>query len=247
MALNTIQQNLNPSDPSLIDLLNLFKKDIFLSLNCHHIGTIQSFDPSQQTASVTINYTKTFFEFNPQTGVYDSVVQNYPVSGECPVICLGGGGGALTFPIAKGDECLVLFNDRDMGNWFQGGAGSPNGTARLHSFADAIVLVGLRSIANVLTNYDMTRVALRNASDGSTVVGVGETLIKIANSTTTLNTLLQSLVTSIENLVTATAAITVTGVVSGGAVSGPPSNAATITAIGNDLTTLAGQISGLLE
>lgn len=247
MALNTIQQNLIPNEPHLIDLLNLFKKQIFLDFNCHHIGTIHSFNAINQTATVSINYVKTLFNFNPITGSYESTTTNYPITAEAPVICLGGGGGALTFPISAGDECLILFNDRDLDNWFVGGTGSPNGTARLHSFADAIVLVGLRSLPNILLNYDTTRVSLRNGTLGTTTVGVGETLIKIANATTTLNTLLQSLITNIETLVTATAAITVTGVTPGSGVSGPPANAAVITAINTTLATLSVQIAGLLE
>lgn len=200
MGLNTIQQNLVPNEPHLIDLLNLFKKQILLDFNCHHIGTVQSFNPLTQTAQVTINYVKTFFNFNSITSSYQSTTANYPVSAECPVICLGGGTGALTFPISSGDECLILYNDRDIDNWFAGGTGSPNGTARLHSFADAIVLVGLRSLPNILLNYDSSRVVLRNGTLGTTMVGVGDALIKIANATTTLNTLLQSLVTAIEGL-----------------------------------------------
>lgn len=243
---STIQQNLIPSEPSLIDLLKQFKKDTMLDLNCHHIGTIQSFNASNQTASVTINYVKTFFSFNQQTLVYDSDLVNYPIIAECPCVVLGGGSGALTFPIAQGDECLVLFNDRDLDNWFAGGTGSPNATARLHSFSDAIALVGLRSLAKVLPNYDATRAVLRNGSGGTTMVGVGQSLIKIANSTTTLNTLLQSLCTDLNNLVSAIAQITVLCAAPGNP-SGPPVNAAAISSIGSQISQLATKIGGLLE
>lgn len=237
-ANSTIQQNLIPNEVSLPDVLNLHKKDISLNLNCHHIGTIQTFDATQQTASVTINYTRTYFQFNGDTGVYDNTLVNYPIVAEAPVICLGGGPTSLTFPISTGDECLVLFNDRDLDNWFTGGSGSPNATARLHSFADALVIVGIRSLANVLTNYDATRAILQN---GTTFIGVGPSLIKIANASTTLNTLLQSLITDLQSLVTQTAAITVSS------FGAPPNNAAAIAAIGTQLGTLGAQIGQLLE
>lgn len=237
-ANSTIQQNLIPNEVSLPDVLNLHKKDISLNLNCHHIGTIQTFDASQQTASVTINYTRTYFQFNGDTGAYDNTLVNYPIIAEAPVICMGGGPASLTFPIATGDECLVLFNDRDMDNWFTGGSGSPNATARLHSFADALVIVGIRSLANVLTNYDATRAVLQN---GTTLVGVGPSHVKIANNSTTLNTLLQSLITDLQSLVTQTAAITVAS------FGAPPNNAAAIAAIGTQLGTLGTQIGQLLE
>lgn len=183
MADASIPQNLIPNDPNLKDLLDLLQKQIMLNLSCHHIGTVQSFDATKQTASATINYKKTYFQFNASTGLYDPVLIDYPILVDCPVIVLGGANAALTFPITTGDECLVLFNDRDLDKWFQGGTGASVATPRLHSFSDGMILVGLRSLPKVLTNYDSSRAVLRN---GSTLVGVGPTLVKIANNATTL-------------------------------------------------------------
>jgi hypothetical protein len=242
--MSNLPLNAVPSEPSLKDLLDLLKKDIMLSLNSHHVGTIESFNPVKQTATATVNYPKTYFQLNSSTGLYNPVLVDYPLLVDCPVICLGGGKTALTFPIQQGDECLVLFNDRAIDSWFSGGAGAALSSPRLHSFSDGIILVGLRSLGNVLQSYDTVRAVLMN---GTTLVGVGPTLIKIANNSTTLNTLLQNLVTNIKNLVSATAAITVTGVMSGGGVSGPPANIAAINAITTQLTTTANQIAGLLE
>lgn len=156
-------QNINyiPNEPELKDLLDYFKKQIKLELNCHHIGTINSFDSSNQTAQVSINYAKTFLQID-SVGATSVVTSNYPVLVDCPVICLGGGGtGALTFPIAAGDECLLLFNDRDLDNWFSGSSGSAPASGRLHAFSDAVVLVGLRSMGNVIPNYVADAVALQ--------------------------------------------------------------------------------------
>ncbi len=176
-------QNLIPNEPSLKDLLDLLQKQILLSLSCHHIGTVQSFDATKQTATATINYKKTRFVLDATTGLYDPVLDDYPILVDCPVIVLGGGNAALTFPIEQGDECLVLFNDRSIDKWFSGGMGAAVATPRLHSFSDGLILVGLRSLPNVLEDYDTERAVLKN---GSTMVGVSSTLVKIANNTTTL-------------------------------------------------------------
>lgn len=221
-------------------------KEIMLALACHHIGTIESFDETSQTASVTVNYKKTFFDYNPTNNIYAPRYENYPILAECPVICLGGGTGALTFPIKKGDECLVLFNDRDLDNWFTGGTGSPNATARLHSFSDGVVLVGVRSLAKALVSYDTQRAVLRNGAMGDTIVGVGDSLIKIANASTTLNTLLQSFVSKVEDLSTAIQSLTVL-CSAPGSPSGPPVNIASFVAVSADLMTLGTQIGQLLE
>lgn len=156
--------NAIPSKPNLKDLLDYWKKDIKLDLTCHHVGTVKSFNALNQTATAMINYTKTFQTF-PSVGGTQINTPSYPQLVECPVICLGGGPGYLTFPIASGDECLILFNDRDFDNWFAGSSSSPPNTNRLHSFADAIILVGVRSMPNVLVGYDQNAVTLANGSN----------------------------------------------------------------------------------
>ncbi len=243
----TLSVNSVPNDPSLSDLLDLLKKEIFLGLNSHHIGTIQSFNSTAQTVVATINYTKTFFQFNSVTQTYVPVQVNYPTLVDCPLVILGGGAAHVTFPVANGDECLLIFNDRDMDNWFQTGQFGPVATGRLHSFSDAIALVGIKSTPNALTSYDAVRAVLTN---GNAKCGINPSNNKITLSNTsygTLNTLLQNILTQLENLCTACAAITVTGVTPGAGVSGVPANAAAITAISTQLSTYATQLGGLLE
>ncbi len=167
-----VQQNQVPNEPELSDLLALHKKDIFLGLNCHHIGTIKSFDPVKQIATATINYRRTYFKPDPSGGEYVPELVPYPVLLDCPVIFLGGGNGALTFPVAEGDECLVLINDRDIDNWFSGSSDSAVATPRLHSVADALILVGLRSLANVISDFNPDAVELRSI-DGINKITVG--------------------------------------------------------------------------
>lgn len=246
MSGQSIVLNSVPNNPTLSDLLDLMKKEIMLGLNCHHIGTVQSFDSTTMTVQATINYTKTFFELNTVTGVYSPVQVNYPIVVAAPIICLSGGTSFLAMPITKGDECLLLFNDRDMDNWFATGQVGPVASSRLHSFTDAFALVGVKSTPNVFTKYDPTRALISN---GTVSVGInpanGKATIK--NASTTLNGILQNILTQLENLCAACAAITVTGVLSGGAASGPPANAATITAISTQLSTLATQLGGLIE
>ena len=92
-----------------MDLLNLLKKDIMLSLQAHHIGTIQSFNATTQKAQITINYPKTYYKKNPQTGLPGLVNEPYPVLIDCPIIILGGGNSSLTFPIQGGETCKAVF------------------------------------------------------------------------------------------------------------------------------------------
>jgi hypothetical protein len=204
MTTPSIPFNFAPTDPSLKDLLDLLKKDIALSTNCHHVAKIQSFDSAKQTITATINYKKTQFQLDATTGLYGPVLLDYPVLIDCPVIVMGGGNGHLTFPLAKGDDCLILFNDRAIDTWFQGSSNGAVPIARFHSLSDGFALVGVNSMGSLIANYDGTRALLSNGTAG---VGVGASLIKIFNDTYTLGTLLQNLLTTLETLTTTPAVV----------------------------------------
>jgi len=233
------------NDASLSDLLMFFKKDIFTSLNCHAIGTIQSFDPSNQTCQATINYKQTAYKDSP-TGVQEVYFQDYPPIIGAPVIILSGGGANLTFPIQPGDECLILFNDRDFDNWWSSGQTKENKRGRVHSYTDAVVLVGLKSLAKKMANYDTSHAQL---TWGNAKLGITNAKVLVSNTTNTLNDLLQELITEVKNLTTQCAAIQVTGVTPNlpTYVSGPPQNASAISAISGELEATAAKIAALLE
>ncbi len=244
MANPTIQQNRTTGpDPDLADLFQLWKKDILLNFNCHHVATIQSFDSAKQTVTATINYKKTYI-LKGTDNVYSPVLKDYALLIDVPVIIIQGGNASLTMPITQGDECIILFNDRDIDNWFQSGQVQGTATSRLHSFSDGFALIGVNNLRKVLSGYDATRAALNN---GTTRVAVGANKILIENMTTTLNTQLQALTTQLTMLTAALAALTVTGVQGGGGTSGVPANAAAITAIGTNISNIATQLGNLLE
>lgn len=129
--------------PTLASLLELQKRETMRQINCHQVGEIVSFNPSTQTAEVQV---KMSFYLNGE-------IKQYPLLLDCPCIVLGGGKGRVTFPIKAGDACLVLFNDRDMDNWYSGGQTMPPRTDRYHDFSDAIALVGLHNKQNQLTDF----------------------------------------------------------------------------------------------
>lgn len=243
------------NNPTLKDLFDAFKRDVFLNLNCHAIATIQSFNASNQTVSASINYTRTYYEKNSdptknEGSFYKAVDVDYALLVDCPVIILSGGESLLTFPIKKGDQCLMFFNDRSIDQWFENGQKASLKSNRLHSLSDGIAIIGLRPLNKSIANYDESRAVLRS---GGAALAVRDDTDKVLitnnypENSVTLRTLLQTLITQVQSLVTATAAITVTGVTSGGGVSGVPANAATITAISTQLSNTSTQIGALLE
>lgn len=131
------------NNQTLASLLQLAQLDTLNTINCHQVGEIVSFNPATQTAEVQI---KMLIPYNQE-------LREYPILLDCPCIILGGGESRITFPIKAGDTCIVLFNDRDIDNWYASGQKMEPRTQRMHSFADGIALVGLHNKSNQLSDY----------------------------------------------------------------------------------------------
>lgn len=193
-----IHKNTNFTKPTHANVFDYHKADIGLSFNHHAIGTIESFNPTLQTAKATINYQKVILS-NVNT-VLASVLVPYPPLVDCPVHFEFSGKGGFTHPPQSGDECEVHFNDRDFDLWWQSGqVNQAPISARLHAFPDAIITVGIRSMPKAIASFDSARPAIRNF-DGSSYVAVGIPKIKMAGNGTTLNTALQNLISTLESL-----------------------------------------------
>lgn len=249
MAIPKINQNFQiVRDPDLNHLLDLYKKESDLDFSCHHLATIQSFNSENQTVTVTINYKQTYVQFETNSQKYVQTLQDYPIIQDCPLIVLGGGKARITFPVNRGDQCILLFNDRDMDTWFQGSTTSPNSTPRLHSFSDCVALIGPNNLNTVISDYDPIRALITNGNVKNGINAENNKLT-LQNNITTLNTLLQNLCTQLENLNTQLSILTVTGVSPGSPtdLSGPPSNAAQFVTIKANITAIATQIGGLIE
>lgn len=207
--MGNVPYNRPAADLSLRDLLDLHKKEILLSFNCHALATVQEFDPITQTVTASLNYPKTFQE-RQSDGTYKQVLVEYPLVTNAPVVIIQGGLAALTFPIQAGDSCVILFNDRDMDNWITAGQVSPLNSNRLHAFADGIALVGLNSFVDTFEDYDTERAVLKN---DQAMVGVGPIKVKVANDLTSLGSALDQLMTTLSTLLTAMSAATPANVV----------------------------------
>jgi hypothetical protein len=100
---------------------------------------------------------------------------------DVPICWQGGGGATWTFPIAKGDECLVVFSSRNIDNWWQNGFSDPSGQIgadgrpinlqnnpldwQMHDISDGFAIVGLRSYKRRFTTFDATTARLRTDDD----------------------------------------------------------------------------------
>ena len=234
--------------PEMDDFFDAFQRKIMMEMNCHAIATVQSFDPTTASLTAKVNYGKTFSKTD-SNGMTIQYQEDYPLMIDCPIIIMGGGKFTLTFPIAVGDQCMILFNDRDMDNWFSGAANNtPLASSRLHSFSDAVAMVGMFKVPS----YDAYRSVL---TDGVTKIalgksgGSGSSLVEISNSNGTLFALLGQLISDIQTMVghvkavsDACAVISIPVVpwplgVAGAPVPTPTTNAASFTSASAQLAT----------
>lgn len=203
-------------DPLLLDVLLAHKAEVLKTINAVKVGAIVSFDPDTRTAVAQISFRRI---------LEDGTIASYPVLLDCPVVTLQGGGGQLTFPIAAGDECLVLFADQNIDAWYLNGGQQTPLNGRRHDLSDGIILVGLNPLAAPLAEAVVEgETAL--AAEGAKIGLLGG-LATIKNETTSLLTLLQSLITAINAITTTTSGDTVS-----------PASQAALTAISVQLETL---------
>jgi hypothetical protein len=135
-----------PNNPTIYptdldDLLLELKTEIFSQLNCVQIGKIQSVNLSEQTAEIEIQFKRQ---------VTDDKIVDYPLLVDCPIFVMQGGGSFIEFPIQPGDFCLVLFNDRNIDQWWAKGAKAAPVGQRKHSLSDGFALVGINPKTSAL-------------------------------------------------------------------------------------------------
>src|SRR3990167_7506621 len=154
--------------PSLHESISRRLKDFSSLFNCMTLGTIESFDETDHTAVISVNFLRTLKGgspiVSPDTNKAADKLIEYPLLVRCPVVFMFGGRSYLTFPITKGDTCLVIFCDRDIDIWFKTGQVVAPNTERLHDLNDGIALVGIRSLRNSLSSYNTTGPELASAS-----------------------------------------------------------------------------------
>lgn len=130
-------------------------------------GIIESFDPVTQLASVQPAIKRIF---KTDTGEKEILIPSpLPILINVLIQFPRGGGFSLTFPVKKGDECLLVFCERSIDNWHKFSGVKEPGAKRFHALSDATAFVGLSSIPNKVPDYDGTNTQLKK-DDGSVYI-----------------------------------------------------------------------------
>lgn len=121
-------------------------------------GTIVSFDPATQTATIQPSYRPT----------HNGEKIDMPELLEVPVRMPRGGNGAMTFPVQAGDKVRLSPMMRASEDYHTGDDDSAGNWARYSDISDMEAsLEGGDSLTDPITNYDSENVHVRFSPDGS--------------------------------------------------------------------------------
>lgn len=173
----------NINHPNIATLASNIKQGIEAKLKDLHTSTpgiIQAVDYEKQLLTVQPAVRRVFITRDGNTEIL--APQDLPVLINVPMIFPRGGGFSLTFPVAAGDECLLVFCERSIDNWHNTGKIKQPIAKRFHSLSDAVALVGLSSIPNKIPNYNTTDVELKK-DDNSAIIRIkADTGIRMENT-----------------------------------------------------------------
>lgn len=129
--------------PNWIQTLDGLKRQTAYETNCMRIGIVQAFYLEDLTVDVLIANKKTINLNNDGT----QNVRDFPLIRAKVVYC----NPFITCPINLGDECVLLFSDREIESWFINGEVNAEGYPRMHALTDAVAIFGIRSLPKMIS------------------------------------------------------------------------------------------------
>ena len=170
---------LSDRDSTAIHAQDLMFDKLKQQIRCAVPGVIQSFDNVKCTAEVQPAITEIFYNYN---GEKKNI--KLPLLQDVPVIFPASGSAMLSFPVNKGDECLLIFADMCIDGWWQNGDIQNQAEQRRHDLSDAFAILSPFSQpkAGKITNgINKTQTELRNMSDTQKVVVTDKKVDLIGN------------------------------------------------------------------
>lgn len=104
------------------------------------------------------------------------------------ILCFPRAGGfAITFPVAVGDEVLILFASRCIDAWWNSSGVQKPMEARMHDLSDGFAILAPSSLPKALANVSATAVQIRNDAGTSYIEIKPDGKVKIKTSELTVD------------------------------------------------------------
>lgn len=195
----SLEQRLRPSGEPFWSAIDIARRLIRVAIP----AIVESFDAIKQTVSVRTAVSEEARVAGQVTTIAPFFLK------DVPIVLPRGGGYTLTLPVAKGDECLVIFADLCHDSWWQkGGSGNVQAEERRHDLSDGFAILGCWSQPRVLANYSATSAQLRNDT-GTAIVDVAANTVTVSAPTINVQATTTATVSAPTVNVTATTTATV--------------------------------------
>lgn len=128
-------------------------------------GIIQKYDSAKQTVEVQPAIRERTIG---QSGEVAYI--KYPLLVNVPVVFPQSGNYSITFPITKGDECIVVFSDLSIDNWWLYGNVQNPIEQRRHDLSDGFAILGIKNqskLKNINTKPQNNVLAIQNSVYGT--------------------------------------------------------------------------------
>jgi hypothetical protein len=139
-------------------------------------GIIQSFDATTQTCTVQPCIREKVTNLD-----YSTDWTKLPLLLDVPIALPRAGNFALTLPVQKNDECLIIFSDMCIDGWWSLGGIQNQLEKRRHDLSDCFAILGTYSQPNKISNYSTDSAQLRNLS-GTQYIGLSDNEVNIVGN-----------------------------------------------------------------
>lgn len=134
--------NYKASVPDISEVVRYNGFKVASDLNCMRIATVEEVHYEDLTVTVRLLNKKTLGQNSDGTPkVTDYALIRAKICYCCPFI---------TFPISVGNDCVLLFSDRELESWFINGDAQPINYQRMHDLTDAFAIFGIRSLPKMI-------------------------------------------------------------------------------------------------
>lgn len=130
-------------------------------------GIIASFNAATQTATVQPAI-KRIFKTREETDELLTPSAIPPLI-NVPVQFPRAGGFCMTFPVKKGDECLLVFSERSIDYWHRSGGVKNPGGKRFHHLSDAVAIMAISSIPNAIVDFATDGVEIKKEGGAGSI------------------------------------------------------------------------------
>lgn len=127
---------------------------------------VESVDLARMVCSVQPAIQGTIEDENGNT-----TMVNLPTLINVPIVFPGANGFTITFPLAAGDEVLIVIASRCIDAWWQLGGVQVPMEARMHDLSDGYAIPGPKSQPNVISGISSTGLQVRNDA-GTTYIEI---------------------------------------------------------------------------